>query len=114
MKKTISLFLALALMLSVVLAGCGGNNMQQQLTGRWERERNNTTEILELWSDGTGIYIGSINVRWSTEGSRLKINQDNGYSKIGDYSISGGVLTYNYQRIGSGNETYTEIWNKVD
>ncbi|MCM1103251.1 MAG: hypothetical protein NC409_04010 [Clostridium sp.] len=96
-KRAISICMA-ALVVLLAITGCG---KKEDITGKWvcTQEETGETAIMELFSDGTGIYTAeglSYSSMWITENGRLKIEIDAGIfgkiSQVWDYKLDGDAL----------------------
>ncbi|MBD5469109.1 MAG: hypothetical protein HDR21_13285 [Lachnospiraceae bacterium] len=93
-KRIISICIA-ALVMLLAITGCG---KKESLVGKWVTtdEATGETATMELFGDGSGIYI-SYACEWSTENGRLKIEIDTGIfgkvSHVWDYELDGDTLT---------------------
>lgn len=85
MKRLISVFVIAMMM--IILAGCGSK--QDPLVGKWVEDAEQG-EIIELFSDGTGIVSNSTEkytiTSWLGENGRLKVTIQ--MPLIGDYSVA--------------------------
>lgn len=95
MKKT-TVFVMTVIML-IVLAGCG----KEDLTGKWVCTDEGSSEELELFSDGTGIFIedsGSNEISWIAENGKFKITRSLGFlgesSGSFEYELKNDTLTF--------------------
>ena len=110
MKRLISA-LIVAMLVITTLTGCGSK--QDPLVGRWVEDAE-TAEVLELFSDGTGILTTSEGnvyslTSWIAENDRLKLTTQMpliGESTfVFDYELNGKVLTVTVEGQSS---TYTK------
>lgn len=97
MKKLISIFAIVVLVF--IISGCGSK--QDPLVGKWVEDAE-SGEVLELFSDGTGILTTSEGsayslTSWIAENGRLKITSQmplvGEYTVAFDYELNGKVLT---------------------
>lgn len=99
MRKKILTILLIVVMLLVITTGCG--EKKEDLTGRWVKD----TDIIELYSDGTGILTSmsddgnkeeTYSCTWIAENGRLKFTFDLGVlgtrSGAYDYTLSKSKL----------------------
>ncbi len=95
-KRALSICTTLLIML-LAIAGCG---KKEDITGKWvcTEETTGETATMELFSDGTGIYIAdgiSYSCEWTTEKGRLKLEVDTIFGKTSqawDYKLDGDTL----------------------
>lgn len=100
MRKRTVLVIAL-IMLLVLVAGCGKT---EDLTGKWTFSDDETSETIELFSDGTGIMQGvnadgddyKYDCSWIAENGRIKFTINLGI--LGDKSVAYDY-TYNKSEI---------------
>jgi len=101
MKKTISVFLCVLLVLSVF----GGCSKKSNLVGTWwhvSEAISGLPDILILKEDGTGSVDG-LNANWSVEGDKIHIMAGIFGSHEYNYSVSGGKLSL---RLGNKTMVY--------
>lgn len=109
MKKTISLVLAIIMLVSVLSLLCGCSGGKSNMSGEWVAEEYDSSikdmyrympSEMELFSDGSGSAVIPFyhreSVSWTAEGGRLKMGNYN-FEFVYDYKIKGGVLTLQYQ-----------------
>ncbi len=108
MKKILTVFVVIVMMITLV--GCGSK--QDPLVGKWVEDQG--VEVLELFSDGTGILTTSEGTAysltsWIAENGRLKLTSQmpliGEYTFVFDYELNGKVLTVTTE---SASSTYTK------
>lgn len=102
MKKTLAIFLALAMLFAFAACGGAGSKDSEKLPGTWVLYNGDTTAVkatLVVNEDGTGVYTTSLNARdtvkpftYTENDGTLELSFEDGTSAQWEYAITDGNL----------------------